>query len=489
MVAAAFVTSALFALPAPARAEASVSVLCYHAFLDKKKDQFCFSIDELNAQIQQIKKEGFTFVSVYDVLNGKISGNKNVLVTVDDGNKSVYEAYMKVFRPNGIRPLLAIYPNVINRQHYALTWEQLGQLANMGCDIAAHGFFHLKINQKLHDKNPRYFNKEIYESKKVLEEKLGRKINIFVYPFGLRSDITIRTLRDAGYRYAFTIENGRLDVPVSKMKNALELPRYMVTRTSWKFCFNRVMKNGRGGSAVTVARSDEPRKEHAGTTMLYRPERPDPVAELQNGLMENTGKVLAKKSSVTRPPRLKEKHNGKKKLEKQDTITPLVTESQKSGVNKTVSGKAEVSKTKVRRVKEEHKRLSGDEPTFDFKSDPGRSGMAPIRPVMSDVKREPLPREISGTSPSDDRTYRRRVIEPDSLADAGPERVNQGKMDILTKVKGGREVTVGYYSKLKKKYYSLTDETYRTYNDYFSMIRDKVDRFKHTVRGYIIKNF
>ena len=58
-------------------------------------------------------------------MNGRITGTKNVLVTIDDGNRSVYEAFQKVFKPNGIRPLLAIYPNIIDKKKYALTWDQL----------------------------------------------------------------------------------------------------------------------------------------------------------------------------------------------------------------------------------------------------------------------------------------------------------------------------------------------------------------------------
>ncbi len=271
-------------------AESSVSVLCYHSFLEKKKmDPFSFTIDELNSQITQLKKEGFRFVSINDVIGGRISGTRNVLVTVDDGNKSVYEAYQKVFRPNGIRPLLGIYPNIIiNKKHYALTWEQLAELANGGCDIAAHGYFHLKVNKKLNDKNPAYFKKEIFLVKKVLEEKLNRKITVFVYPFGLRDDLTIKTLREAGYRYAFTINNGRIDIPLGGGDRPYELPRYMVTRTSWKYCFNSVMKNARHKAVYRVASAVDASAEKADMAALdrARSERHDPAAELNSRLTE-----------------------------------------------------------------------------------------------------------------------------------------------------------------------------------------------------------
>ncbi|HOD16721.1 MAG TPA: hypothetical protein PKI31_18525, partial [Spirochaetota bacterium] len=102
--------AAFAAAAAPAiAARASVSVLCYHTFLDKKKmDPYCFTVGELSSHIAQLKKQGFRFVSIGDVVSGRITGTNNVLVTIDDGNRSVYEAFQKVFKPNGIRPLLGI---------------------------------------------------------------------------------------------------------------------------------------------------------------------------------------------------------------------------------------------------------------------------------------------------------------------------------------------------------------------------------------------
>ena len=264
-----------------------MSVLCYHSFLDKKKmDPFCFTIPELTSQLMQLKKEGFRFVTADDVIGGRITGTKNVLVTVDDGNRSVYDAYQKVFRPMGIRPVLAIYPNIIDRKKYALTWDQLTELANNGCDIAAHGFFHLKINQKLQDSNPKYFHMEIFKSKEVLEEKLKRRVTIFIYPFGLKTDVAVAALKEAGYRYGFTIKMGRIDLPLAAGGDRLYgLPRYMVTRTTWNICFNRIMKNA-GMSAATSVAAEESRSRGPMLAVNDTPivDRLDPITRLEEHL-------------------------------------------------------------------------------------------------------------------------------------------------------------------------------------------------------------
>jgi peptidoglycan/xylan/chitin deacetylase (PgdA/CDA1 family) len=271
-----FAVSAIFFLlsdESPAFNRPSVHVLCYHAFL-KKSDPYCITIDELRSQIERYKKDGYRFVTLDDVKAGRLIGGKNILVTVDDGNKTVYEAYYKVFRPNGIKPVLGIYPAIISHVSYALTWEQLEELSKRGCDIAAHGYHHLKIAAKLYKTRPRDFNREIFKSKKVLEDRLGRKIDTFVYPFGLTSEITMKILRKAEFRYAFTIKPGGISLPIAA--GNLELPRYMVTKTNDKWCRNMIARNyirgekqkqdklnvadkGRGPDAVTGG------KKHAGS--------------------------------------------------------------------------------------------------------------------------------------------------------------------------------------------------------------------------------
>jgi len=433
-ISAAFLICIVTALPAVAYGQTAVSVLCYHAFLDKKKDSFCFSLDELNSHILQLKNEGFRFVSVNDIIDGRIDGAKNILLTVDDGNRSVYEAYQKVLRPNGIRPLLSIYPNIIGKKKYALTWEQLSELANAGCDIAAHGYFHLKVNRRLFDKNPGYFKMEIYESKRVLEEKLNRKISIFVYPFGLWSDITINALKDAGYRHAFTIDKGRIDIPLLRGDGNYNLPRYMVTRTSWKYCFNSVIRNARSKAPVKVARSaDADNEQHAGME-IGRPvpvSRPVPDTQSVQWDMRKTVKPAAE-----RPVQMKEISVARKVESK--------TNRQRSEI---------VIDDSLRR------RVNRDQ---DFSPAVAMVGKDRPNPIQSSLV-----------------NIRSGVAELPT---------KQAYLHAALEAKAGRDLSV-YRTDIKKTYNRLTHESYKTYNNYLSMVRGKIDRIKHQVKQYVMSHF
>ena len=222
---------------------AGAHVIIYHTFLGKERIKTDFTLEELREHVGALKRSGFRFVTYADIAAGRVSGSNNVLLCIDDGNRTVYRAYMEVLRPEGIKPLLAIYPNIIGRKHYALNWNQLRELAREGCEIAAHGFFHLHVNEKLYKKNRKYFLGEIHKSKSVLEERLGRPVSVFVYPSGEKSERAEEEIQSAGYRHAFGIKWGVLRVPLSDNKNPFDLPRYMLMRENWRNIFAKIERN------------------------------------------------------------------------------------------------------------------------------------------------------------------------------------------------------------------------------------------------------
>jgi peptidoglycan/xylan/chitin deacetylase (PgdA/CDA1 family) len=223
-------------------AEQKVCVLCYHSFLGNKRFAGDVSLQELTSQLDFFQRKGFHFVSFSDIVKGTVTGSQNVLIVIDDGNESVYRAYYEIFKPRHIKPILAIYPSIIGKKTFALTWEQLRELSHDGCDIAAHGYYHLHLNQKLYNKDKAAFIKEIYYSKEVLEKQLNSKVSIFVYPNGVRSDITKKTLKEAGYAYAFTIQWGILLSPMMLNTDPYDLPRYMIYQNNWGMISNSVLK-------------------------------------------------------------------------------------------------------------------------------------------------------------------------------------------------------------------------------------------------------
>lgn len=223
-------------------ADQKVFVLCYHSFLGNKRFAGDISMQELRSQVDYFQSRGFRFISYSDLVKGTVTGTQNLLLVIDDGNQSVYPAYREIFKPRHIKPVLAIYPSIIGKKTYALTWEQLAELSKDGCAIASHGYYHELMNQKFHDRDPKAFRKEIFDSKDALEKKLNVKVTAFVYPNGVRADVTKKTLKEAGYSHAFTIQWGTVLSPLSLNRDPFELPRYMIYKENGRMISGAILK-------------------------------------------------------------------------------------------------------------------------------------------------------------------------------------------------------------------------------------------------------
>ena len=217
-------------------AQDKLFVLCYHSFIGNPKNVYDINPNLLKQQIKILKDKGFKFVTYDDVKYNKITGIKNILVTIDDGYLSSYQIYKSIFKPEGIKPIFAIYPSAIrdNSKMY-MSWNEVKELSlEPGVIIASHGLNHEKMNSSFFKKNKEKFVKEITESKKILEEKTGKKVEIFVYPYGINCVEAEKTIKESGYIYAFTISWGTLNIPISSNSNPYKLPRYMLTQQDWE---------------------------------------------------------------------------------------------------------------------------------------------------------------------------------------------------------------------------------------------------------------
>lgn len=214
------------------QSEKRVYVLCYHTFINGRVSFIDFSINELREQLLFLKSSGFSFITLDDFINGDIKKEKNILITIDDGNRSTYRAYKEVFKPMGIKPVLAIFVGVIQNRSWALTWDQLKELQKDGCSIVVHGYFHSKLTNHFCNTRIRALERELITSRQVLKNILGKVHNIYVYPYGTHSKRVYFHLKNLGYDYAFTIDNGSIFFPLDNNINCYALPRYMLTRSN-----------------------------------------------------------------------------------------------------------------------------------------------------------------------------------------------------------------------------------------------------------------
>ena len=219
-----------------------VYVLCYHTWLGKRGIGTDFSKRAFEKQIKKMKNLGYRFVSFQDIRAGKISGGTNILITIDDGNRSVKKVYKSVFKKYGISPCMFIYTCITSRIFYSLKYSNLKKYHDDGCVIGGHGYYHEHINKHLYRKRKKAFKQELKRPKRMLEKKLDIVVDTFAYPYGDYSDVTIEYLEKYGYKYAFKLGEEPMKLPLS-LQNAYELPRYLMTKGNWHVLLRDLKKN------------------------------------------------------------------------------------------------------------------------------------------------------------------------------------------------------------------------------------------------------
>ena len=82
--------------------------------------------------------------------------------------------------------------------------DMIKEMQDYGIEFGAHTFNHPKINTLSNDE----IEHQIIDVKKPLEEKIGREIITFAYPYGILNDYAKEMAKKAGYTFALATDSG-----------------------------------------------------------------------------------------------------------------------------------------------------------------------------------------------------------------------------------------------------------------------------------------
>jgi|SRR6056297_2009905 len=185
-------------------------VLCFHTVNPNIESFSNVKPVQLEKIIMNLKSNNYTFISNMNQFYNS-NKTKNILLTFDDGWRSQYLWVINLLNKYKIKALFFIYPTVIGKFDKYMTWDMIKSIKIHGHEIGVHSYNHPDLTR--HRKNYKSFlNKQIIESKNIIEKKLNCKINNFAYPFGLYNKRIQKFLYSGKYRYAFTTNNSKNDL-------------------------------------------------------------------------------------------------------------------------------------------------------------------------------------------------------------------------------------------------------------------------------------
>jgi peptidoglycan/xylan/chitin deacetylase (PgdA/CDA1 family) len=215
----------------------SVPILLYHRLGPAVTDDMTVTTAVVESQLKLIQERNWRVISLSTLLAAYTEPEappleRSVVIVADDGHRSVYSDLFPLMKRYNIPVTLFIYPSAISNPYapYAMSWEQLAEMKASGlADIQSHTFWHPNFNTEKKRLAPAAYEKFVQEqlgkSKAVLDQKLGLKVDLLAWPFGIHDADLEQAAEKAGYVAAFTIDRR----PVTRMDKRMALPRFIVT--------------------------------------------------------------------------------------------------------------------------------------------------------------------------------------------------------------------------------------------------------------------
>jgi len=210
-------------------AYANTPILLYHHFqpitshMSKSMRRWSISPDKFKSQLDWVSSHGFHTITMEELV-GHLKHHlplplKPIVLSFDDGWKEHYTIVYPLLKKYHYVGTFFIITDSVGHSAY-MNWGQIHQLAADGMDIEAHTVTHPHLSALKHAEA----QKEIVESKRVLEERLHKPVTVLAYPFGSYNEDTIAITKAAGFEAAATV--GLNDGYIYRADDSYTLVRY-----------------------------------------------------------------------------------------------------------------------------------------------------------------------------------------------------------------------------------------------------------------------
>jgi len=211
-----------------------VPILLYHRFGPLAADGMTVTTSTFESHLKYLKSHSHSVIPLRHLVDhylGKKAPfpSRSVVITADDGHKSVYTEMSPLLKKYQVPVTLFLYPSAISNASYAMTWDQLRELKETGLfDFQSHTFWHPNFKEEKKRLKPAeyedFVEKQLKKSGERIEKELGVKVDMLAWPFGIYDEWLIRKVIQSGYVAAFTMERRH----ASPSENMMTLPRYLM---------------------------------------------------------------------------------------------------------------------------------------------------------------------------------------------------------------------------------------------------------------------
>ena len=200
-----------------------VPVIMYHRVINNPENEGVYGTyiyeDMFKKHLQYLKDKNYTVITFKDL--DKIGWRKRfekdrkyIILTFDDGYKDNYDLAFPILKEFNFKATIFLMGSLTynewdvkaggERKFSLMSVEMIKEMQDYGIEFGAHTFNHPKINTLSNEE----IEHQIVDVKKPLEEKIGKEIITFAYPYGILNDYAKEMAKKADYTFALATDSG-----------------------------------------------------------------------------------------------------------------------------------------------------------------------------------------------------------------------------------------------------------------------------------------
>ncbi len=206
-----------------ALAASSAVVIMYHRFGETEYPSTSISISQFEAHLKELKSGGYAVLPLNEIIDklqsGKPLPERAVAITIDDAYSSVLSEAVPRLKKAGFPFTLFVSTDAVDSGYKGfLSWPQIREIVADGGTIGGHSATHPHMPLITSREN----DQEISRASRRFVEELGKKPELFAYPYGEAGLALEEKIRKAGFKAAFGQHSGA----IGPTGNFYYLPRF-----------------------------------------------------------------------------------------------------------------------------------------------------------------------------------------------------------------------------------------------------------------------
>ena len=230
-----------------------VPVVMYHRVINKSENEGIHGTyiyeNVFREHMKYLKDNNFSVITFEDLNNigwrNRFDKNKKyIIITFDDGYVDNYELAFPILKEFNFKATIFLMGESTynewdvkadgEKSFPLMSVEMIKEMQDYGIEFGAHTFNHPKLNKLSNDE----IKHQIVDVKKPLEEKIGREIITFAYPYGILNDYAKKMVEEAGYTFGVSTDSGS----VCLSDDLYQIRRIAIFPNTNLFSFKRKVK-------------------------------------------------------------------------------------------------------------------------------------------------------------------------------------------------------------------------------------------------------